>query len=142
VETRVQIYHNIMEPVGVLPSQSVTVTLFLTSNLPGTLVKLGLYDGGQVGKAAPPNTPIIAVNAVLVAADRSVRFNFQGGRTLGLYRVLLTVGPSQYLLQFYAGVPRAVNPLATPTPGVSPPPTPAPITTPPPVTTPPPNRQP
>jgi hypothetical protein len=126
VETRVQIYRNIMEPVGVLPNQSVTVTLFLTSSIPGTPVKLGLYDGGQVGAAAPPGQNIVGFNVPgppgpIVSANQTIQFNFQGGRTLGLYRVLLTVGPSQYLLQFYAGYPRSSNPAPVPTPNLVPP---------------------
>jgi len=149
-QTRAQITQGIMHPVGIPPNQPVTVTLFLGSGIPGTLVKIGLYDGGQVNPvpalASPPPLPSPPPNGsnpasspisapILLQADGTARFNFQSGATLGLYRTLLTIGPAQYFLQFYASKPRAVSlPVRIPTPPT--------ITTPPPVTTPPPNRQP
>jgi len=140
VETRVQIYRGIMEPVGIPPNQPVTVTLFLASGLPGTLVQLGLYDGGQVGPPALPGQDI--VNSIgssislppwpgpTVSTNGTLQFNFQSAPLFGLYRVLVTIGPKQYLLQFYAVRPRSVPPL----PGItiSPPPGPSPPNTPPP----------
>ena len=116
--TRVSINRGVMEPVGVLPTQSVTVTVSFPVSRAGAQVNLGLYDGGQVGVEARPSTPIIALTAILiVATDGTVRFNFQAGRTLGLYRVLMTVGSGQYLLRFYAGSPNKVQvPLPTPPP--------------------------
>jgi hypothetical protein len=114
--TRVSIYGGMMEPVGVLPNQSVTVTVSLPINRAGSQVSLGLYDGGQVGVVAPPRTSIIALNAILtVATDGTVQFNFQAGRTLGLYRVQMNVGNGQYLLRFYAGWPKGL-PTPVPTP--------------------------
>jgi hypothetical protein len=120
-----------MEPVGIPPNQPVTVTLFLGSGIPGTPVQVGLYDGGQIVPAAslpsPPPTGgaplgVPATDAILVLADQTVRFNFQSAPLLGLYRVLVSIGPKQYLLQFYAVRPRVVaSPLATPTPMVVPP---------------------
>lgn len=126
LETRAQITRGLMEPVGIPFDKPVTVTLLLGSGIPGTLVHAGLYDGGQVASAVtPPNPPPILGNPVFppaaapiaILADQTVRFNFQSGRTLGLYRLLLTIGPKQYLLQFYAVRPRTVaNPLPTPGP--------------------------
>jgi hypothetical protein len=137
-QTRVQITRGIMQPVGIPPNQPVTVTLFLSSGIPGTLVQVGLYDGGQIAAAAlpsPPPTGGVPVETpltrpLMVLADQTVRFNFQSGRLLGLYRALVTIGPKQYLLQFYAVKPRSVPPL----PGIriSPPPGPSPPNTPPP----------
>ena len=143
-EARVQITRGIMEPVGVPPNQPVTVTLYLTSGIPGSPVEVGLYDGGQISPAVsqavslpnpapvgtPPTGDVITVDPtvaapILVLADGSVRFNFRSGLTLGLYRTLVTIGPKQYLLQFYAVRPRSnadLPPL---------PPTPAPYETPP-----------
>jgi len=85
-------------------------------------VNLGLYDGGQVGVVAPPETRIVPLNAILkVATDGTVQFNFQAGRTHGLYRVLMNVGSGQYLLRFYAGTPSKVQlPLPTPYPTPTP----------------------
>lgn len=122
-ETRVQVYRGLMQSAGVPAGQSVTVTLLLSSTYAGQVVALGLYDGGQVGYAAPPNnTPIIALNALLhVAPDGKVQFNFRAGQTLGLYRLLVTVGPAQFLLQFYAVTPRpAGDPVTVPTPAPQP----------------------
>jgi hypothetical protein len=139
-ETRVQITRGIMEPVGVPPNQPVTVTLYLASGIPGSPVQVGLFDGGQISPAVspgvsvpnpPPVNSVIETDAILVLADGSVRFNFQSGLTLGLYRTLVVIGSKQYLLQFYA-----VRPRALPTPPaeitISPPPGPSPPNTPPP----------
>jgi hypothetical protein len=125
-EARVSIYRGLMEPVGLLPRQAVTVTLFFPANLAGTPVAIGLYDGGQVGAVAQPRTQIVAVNAILTAAaNGTVQFNFQTDHTPGLYRVLLSVGGGQYLLQFYA-----VTSASDLVPHPHPPPTPLPSPTP------------
>lgn len=128
-ETRVQVYRGLMQPAGVPAGQSVTVTLLLSSMYAGQVVALGLYDGGQVGQAAPPGTPINPPIALHVALDGKVQFNFRAGQTLGLYRLLVTVGPAQFLLQFYAVTPgSAGGPLPVPTPSRTPvPPSPPPI---------------
>jgi hypothetical protein len=127
-ETRTRIYRGVMDPVGLLPGQIVTATLLLPPAWAGEPVRFGLYDGGQVGQAASPNTPIIALNALLhVVADGTAQFNFRAGRTLGLYRLLVTVGAEQYLLQFSAGKPRSSSGLPPlPTPNLSPVPPPSP----------------
>lgn len=137
-ETRVQITRGIMEPVGIPPNQAVTVTLYLASGIPGSPVQVGLYDGGQISPAVSPPNPApvqtpptgggITVDPtlaapILVLADGSVRFNFQSGRTLGLYRTLVIIGPKQYLLQLYAVRPRPSSGLP-PLPAVTPNPTP------------------
>jgi hypothetical protein len=151
-DARVQIMRGVMEPVGIPPNQPVTVTLYLASGIPGSPVQVGLFDGGQVSPAVtaagslrnptPVVTPLdgtgITVDPtlavpILVLADRSVRFNFQSGLILGLYRTLVVVGPNQYLLQFYAVRPRAnaspqplptgtPSPTVRPLPSIAPPP--------------------
>lgn len=136
LETRGQIVGGVMQPIGVPPDKSVTVTIFLASSVPGTPLRLGLYDGGVVAAASlpgqnmidpltdtvqqPDNGPATSVNA-----QSTVQFNFQAGRVLGLYRVLLTVSPRQYLLQFYAVRPRSTSvapAIPTATPNSAPPP--------------------
>ena len=132
VETKAVINGGVMRPLGVPPDQSVTVTIFLSSAVPGTPVTLGLYDGGLVAPVAEPGTRnggtelLTQVLTVVRAAtgEATVQFNFQAGKTLGLYRVLLTVPRKQYLLQFCAVRPRAVPSLpelASPPPLPSPP---------------------
>jgi hypothetical protein len=120
-ETRVQIYRGVMEPVGLRPNQVVTVTVSLPTTMAGEHVKLGLYDGGAAGPAADPLNTITIGNLGVpipdVSVSGSLQFNFQTDRTLGLYRVLMTVGSRQYLLQFYAGPPR---PIPVPTPNLVP----------------------
>lgn len=107
--TRVSIYRGMMEPVGVLPNQSVTVTVSFPVSRAGAQVSLWPYDGGQVGVVDPQRTTNIALNGVLaVGTDGTAQFNFQAGRTLGLYRVQMNVGSAQYLLRFYAGLPTGV----------------------------------
>lgn len=134
-EARARIYQGVMEPIGLLASQIVTVTILLPPNRAGQPVLAGLYDGGQVGLVGSPadnisiNDPGIPLPNV--SADGTVQFNFQAAQTLGLYRLLMTIGPRQYLLQFYAGRPRDAaipgpNDTVLPTPPPSPPPSPTP----------------
>jgi hypothetical protein len=125
-ETHAQVVRGIMRPVGIPPTQAVTVTLFLPNATPGWPVKIGLFDGGVIAAAvSPPSPPPTGAPpldsttpALAVAADQTVRFNFQSTVTLGLYRVLLTVGAQQYLMQFFAVKPRQTSqtPLPSPTP--------------------------
>jgi hypothetical protein len=138
-QAQAQIVRGIMQPVGIPPNEPVTVSLFLVSGVPGTPVALGLYDGGAFAPAAPPPTlpPMLIdpaatypVPITTVDADRIVRFAFQSGRTLGLYRTLITVGPKQYLLRFYAVRPRPASGLS-PVPSPSPTPPIVPSTPPP-----------
>jgi hypothetical protein len=128
-QTQVQITRGMMQPVGIPPREAVTVTLFLTNAIPGSPVKVGLYDGGQIAAAVPVSSPAPigaapldnATPTLAVAADQSVRFNFQSAGPLGLYRALLTIGPKQYLLQFFAVRPRPVTGgLPSPTPTTTP----------------------
>jgi hypothetical protein len=101
-EARATIYRSLMEPVGLHPNQAVTVTLFCSPNKADLPVTLGLYDGGQVGAAALPGSGMITLGPLRVPAGGALQFNFQTDHTPGLYRVLVTIGGSQYLLQFYA----------------------------------------
>lgn len=114
-QTTAIIYAGVMEPVGVPRAQSVTVTLFLPAAYAGQVMRIGLYDGGQVGAAAPPGSETTALWAFEVSAHGTIQFNFKAGQTLGLYRVLATLGADQHLLQFYAVTPRPASgsPLAT-----------------------------
>jgi hypothetical protein len=133
LETHAQIVGNIMQPVGVPPDKSVTVTVFLTSAVPGTPIRYGLYDGGLVAAAAPPGQDMLAMvtlnqpvpeppGQVLNVQPPALQFNFQAGTMLGMYRLLLTVPPKQYLLQFYAVRPRSTLPVPSPPPVETPPP--------------------
>ena len=81
-----------MEPVVAVAGQPITITLQAPNNQPGDLVGLSPLDGGQV----------IADQNLSVANDRTVTFSFQPGLTLGLYRILATVGAEQCQLQVYA----------------------------------------
>jgi len=124
-ETRATVHRGVMAPVGLLQNQIVTVTLLLPTRA-GEPVILGLYDGGQIGAAVLPGSENISLSNLAVPDTGTVRFNFQAGRLLGLYRLLVTIGPGQYLLQFYAGRPRDGSlPIPTPTPP-GPPVTPTP----------------
>jgi hypothetical protein len=115
-----------MEPVGLHPNQAVTVTVSFPARWAGAPVKLGLYDGGQAGPAAPPGQDIIYISnpgvpIPNVSVSGTLQFDFQAGSILGLYRVLLTVGSEQYLLSFYAGRPQALpTPTPVPTPNLVP----------------------
>ena len=118
-ETRASVHRGVLAPVGLLQNQLVNVTLLLPPTRAGEPVTFGLYDGGQLSVPGriEINDGILPTN---VSVDGTVRFNFKAGRILGLYRLLVAVGPSHYLLQFYA-VPRATgNPLPVPTPTPSP----------------------
>lgn len=108
-ELQTRIYRGVMDPVGMRPQQVVTATLLLPSSWAGQQVRLGLYDGGIVAASAvekiidPPVLPgdIGGLVTLSVSANGTAEFNFQAGPTLGLYRLMVTVGPGQYLLQFY-----------------------------------------
>lgn len=125
-ETRARIYRGVMDPVGMPPSQIVTATVFFPVNRAGQPVRFGLYDGGQIATSVAGGfTPNI--EGALVSVDGTLQFNFQAGPTLGLYRLLVTVGAGQYLLQFYAANPRSGSGLTPrPSPSVYPPPLPTP----------------
>jgi hypothetical protein len=122
-EARVSINRGLMEPVGLLPNQAVTVTLFFPSSKAGAPVAISLYDGGQIN---PPGSLPVTVQVHAVPATGLVQFNFQADRTPGLYRVLLSVGGNDYLLRFYAvkpGTPprgQVPRPPSLPTPFPSP----------------------
>ena len=125
-EARVQVYRGLMEPVGVPAQKSITVTILLPAAYAGEIVRLGRYDGGQIGPFDLPGLPLRQFDRPLAAAlDGSVQFNFEAGQTLGLYRVLMTAGPAQFLLQFYAVKPRSsALPLPSPSPVITPEPPP------------------
>lgn len=139
-QTNSVIRAGVMAPVGIPRAQSVTVTLFLPAAYAGQIMKIGLYDGGQVGAPAPPGGEIVAAQAFEVSTNGAIRFNFKADETLGLYRVLATMGADQYLLPFYAVTARPssgspvtteVNPpIVTPSVDPLPTPTPSPLTTP------------
>jgi hypothetical protein len=118
-EARARIFREVMDPVGLLQNQVVTVTLQLPLTKAGELVHFGLYDGGQVSAATLPGG-ITLSDSRLVPDTGTVRFNFKAGKILGLYRLQVTVGPSQYLLQFYAVRRATGNPLPPLTPTPSP----------------------
>lgn len=127
-EARATVYRGVMDPVGMPPGQVVTVTLLLAASKAGLPVRFGLYDGGQIGAAGLPEQDIFTLsNIPVVSVDGTVVFKFKAGRILGLYRLLLTIGPDQYLLQFYATKPRSsVGLTPLPSPSVNPPPLPTP----------------
>ena len=138
LETRASISQGLMQPVGVPREQSVTVTLLLLGKYAGQPLALGLYDGGQVGAVTLPGQDMITftnpgVPLPIVSADGKAQFNFRAGANFGLYRLLVTIGPNQFLLQFHAVAPRPLPvAIASPHPTVSPSPLPSPrpITTP------------
>jgi hypothetical protein len=82
-------HDGVMEPVVAVAGQQITITLQTPNNPPGDPVGLSPLDGGQV----------IAAQNLSVANDRTVTFSFQPGVTLGLYRILATVGTEQCQLQ-------------------------------------------
>jgi hypothetical protein len=86
-----QSHHGVMEPVGLAIAQPVTITLEFSPQRAGDSVLVSALDGGHVDPSGP----------VVIPANGKVGFNFQPGRTPGLYR-LLVQGAEQYELNLYA----------------------------------------
>ena len=120
VETQTEIKGGTSLPIGVPPDKSVSVTLFLDTGVPGSPIMFGLLDGGVVAAVDTPGGDLRAQSSLdpptaTLNSELTVQFNFQPGRVLGLYRVLVTVPPKQFLLQFYAVRPRSTpSPQGTP----------------------------
>jgi hypothetical protein len=90
-QKRRQTHHGVMEPVGLAIGQPVTITLEFSPHRAGESVLVSALDGGQVDPSG----------SVVIPANGKVGFNFQPGRTPGLYR-LLVQGAEQYELHLYA----------------------------------------
>lgn len=78
-------------PVGLRPGGQIPITLIVSGSAAGYPVSIAPLDGGEI--VAAPN--------LSVTSDSTVAFNFRGGTTPGLYRVLVTIASQQYYLQFY-----------------------------------------
>jgi hypothetical protein len=78
-------------PVGLRPGEQTPITLILSSSSAGHPVGIAPLDGGEI--VAAPN--------LSVTTDGTLAFNFKGGNTPGLYRVLVTIASQQYFLRFY-----------------------------------------
>ena len=110
-EVRVGIYGGVMEPVGFLPEQVAKVTLTFPTSWAGAPVTVGRLDGGVVGvptsaaSGIVPSLPNEVTLTVPIPIGGAFQFNFQAGRTHGLYRVMVSVGNTDYLLRFYVGTP-------------------------------------
>jgi hypothetical protein len=135
--TSVDINGRVMEPVGLLSDQVATMTITFPSSWAGMAVTLGRLDGGVIDvptTAASGSVQILpreeldeGIPLYRVPAGGAFQFSFQAGATLGLYRVMMSVGSTEYLLRFYAGTPRSDSldnplPIYTPAPSTTPPP--------------------
>jgi hypothetical protein len=77
--------------IGLRPGGQAPITLVVSGSTVGYPVSIAPLDGGEIAAAAN----------LSVTSDRTVAFDFRGGTTPGLYRVLVTIGSQQYYLQFY-----------------------------------------
>jgi hypothetical protein len=93
-------HDGVMEAVGLWPNEQIAITLTGSSFRAKDPVGIAPLDGGEI--FADPD--------LSVAGDGTVAFAFQGGRTPGLYRVVITVGPEQYQLQLYVARPQNTGP--------------------------------
>jgi hypothetical protein len=84
-----------LAPVGMRPSEQIAITL----NVPGSMVAY------PVGIAPLDGGTVFAAEELFVNSDRTVSFDFVGGKTPGLYRVLVNIASQQYELQFYVPKP-------------------------------------
>ena len=87
--------NGILQPVGVHLNEQIVVTLGVTENRIDSPVAFALLDGGQ----------ILAHRFLLIDEHGLAEFTFEGGNTPGLYRVLVSIGAEEYLLQFYVSQP-------------------------------------
>lgn len=92
-------HFGIMEPIGLLPDEQITITLIVSSNWANYPVGIAPLDGGE----------IFAPASLSVASNGTVNFNFKGESTPGHYRVLVTIASEQYELRLYAATSRDVN---------------------------------
>jgi hypothetical protein len=83
--------NGILQPAGLHLNEQIAVTISVTQNKKDFPVAFALLDGGQIFA----NTPL------LIERHGLVEFAFEGGNTPGLYRVLMSIGAEEYLLQFY-----------------------------------------
>ena len=133
----VSINSGVMDPVGLLPDQVATVTLAFPRSWAGMPVTLGRLDGGEIDvpttaasgsvEKLPAEGLDEAIPLYRIPFGGAFQFSFQAGATRGLYRVMMSVGTTEYLLRFYAG-PSRLDVGAVP----ARPPEPQPTTTPPP----------
>jgi hypothetical protein len=81
----------IMGPVSLAPDKQIAIGLNASRNQAGNPVIIAPLDGGGV----------VADDPLLVDSDGMIYFSFEGGNSLGLYRVMVTIGAEQYQLRFY-----------------------------------------
>ena len=85
-----------MEAVGLLPNQTITITLNFAREHAGAPVALALLDGGALG--AQPTTTL--------PANGKLTFTFAAPAAPGLYRVVVT-SLEKYQLNLYVVRPTA-----------------------------------
>ncbi|MFZ1221596.1 MAG: hypothetical protein WAO00_20085 [Chthoniobacterales bacterium] len=92
-------HNGIMGPVSLLPDKQVAIALNASRGQADNPVSIAPLDGGSV----------IADNPLRVDDDGMVYFTFEGGNSLGLYRVVVTIGSERYQLLFYVVNPESVR---------------------------------
>jgi hypothetical protein len=131
-EISVGINGGVMDPVGLVPEQVATMTITFPRSWAGMPVTLGRLDGGVVdvptygASASVEILPVEGLDAGIplyrVPVDGAFQFTFQSDATSGVYRVMMSVGTTEYLLRFYAGPSRldvGGVPAQTPAPPVT-----------------------
>jgi len=81
-----------VDPALLAPNQLVEITLKFANGNAGAPIGITSLDGGQV---------IFSGSGSAISGDGKVRFDFQAGSTLGLYRLEVLRGDEEYHLAFY-----------------------------------------
>jgi hypothetical protein len=94
----------VMETVGLRQGEQITITLIAPDTWKTFPVGLAPLDGGE----------IVAAEYLVVDENGTASFTFTGGNVPGIYRVIVTVGGDQYLLQLYVARPDEVESIPCP----------------------------
>jgi hypothetical protein len=87
-------YDYMLGRAGLAPEQLVTVTLQFPTKQAGKPVSAASLDGGKVSLTRD-------ASELLIAENGEARFQFQGGASPGLYRLMIQLEADTYELEFY-----------------------------------------
>jgi hypothetical protein len=85
----------VMESVGLRQGEQIAIALVAPAGTKSRPVGLAPLDGGEIGVTQEPE----------VDGNGTVSFTFTGGNVPGIYRIVVTIGADQYLLQLYVAHP-------------------------------------
>ena len=91
--------NGIMDSVGVRTDNELDITLVVPTSKAGYPVVVIPFDGGD----------LLLDDPLTVSSDGTASFGFLGASAPGVYRVLVFVGPEQYMLPIYVSRSNSVT---------------------------------